>query len=144
MGIKPVAEAQDLANSKGLDLVEIAPQANPPVCKIVDFNKFRYEQERKQRETKKKVKAGLLKEIRMRPHIATHDLEIKAKHIEEFLAQNEKVRITVVFRGRENRHKEVGVKLLEKVQERLVSTSAVEKPPQADGNRMSMTLIPKK
>ena len=126
-----------------MDLIEIAPQANPPVCKILDYSKFRYEQEKKVRESRKKQKAGLLKEVRFKPHIGAHDLDVKIKHIGEFLAAHDKVRITVIFRGREMQHRDLGMKLLGTIQERLAAVSSVEQAPVPDRNRLIMTLIPK-
>lgn len=132
-----------MARQRGLDLIEIAAQANPPVCKILDYSKFKYEQDRKTREQRKKQKAGLLKEVRFKPHIGQHDLEVKIKHISEFIAAHDKVRITVVFRGREMQHKDLGMKLLDQIKERLDQSAMVEQAPTPDRNRLVMTLIPK-
>ena len=126
-----------------MDLIEIAPQANPPVCKILDYSKFRYEQEKKVRESRKKQKAGLLKEVRFKPHIGAHDLEVKIKHIGEFIAAHDKVRITVIFRGREMQHTDLGMKLLHAIRDRLEAVAAVEQAPVPDRNRLTMTLIPR-
>ena len=126
-----------------MDLIEIAPQANPPVCKILDYSKYLYEKERKERESRKKQKAGLLKEVRFSPVIGTHDLDVKLKHVEEFLKAHDKVRITVVFRGRQNQHKDLGMNLLKDVQARLNAVAAVEQAPTTDHNRLYMTLTPK-
>lgn len=131
------------ARQRGLDLIEIAPQANPPVCKILDYSKFRYEQEKKVRESRKKQKTGLLKEVRFKPHIGAHDLDVKIRHIGEFIAEHDKVRITVVFRGREMQHRDLGMKLLAVIQERLVAVASVEQAPVPDRNRLIMTLVPK-
>lgn len=133
-----------MARSKGLDLIEVAPNATPPVCRILDYNKFRYDLEKKQRESRKKAKAGLLKELRFRPTIGKHDLEVKIQHIQEFLKEHDKVRVTVIFRGRENLHKDLGLKLLKKIEENLLQVAAVESPPKPDGNRIMMTFIPKR
>lgn len=143
IGVKAIGEALAIARQKGLDLIEIAPQANPPVCKILDYSKFKYEQEKQKRESRKKQKAGLLKEVRFKPHIGTHDLEVKIKHISEFIADHDKVRITVVFRGREMQHRDLGMKLLDQIRDRLVETAAVEQAPVPDRNRLVMTLIPR-
>ena len=143
LGVKPLSEALALSRQRGFDLVEIAPQANPPVCKILDYSKFRYETEKKDREARKKQKAGLLKEVRFKPHIGAHDLDTKIKHISEFIAAHDKVRITVVFRGREMQHRDLGMKLLDTIKERLEATAAVEQAPMPDRNRLIMTLIPK-
>ena len=132
-----------MARTRGKDLIEIAPQANPPVCKILDYSKYRYEQEKKIRETRRHQKAGLLKEVRFKPHIGAHDLDFKLKHIMAFLAAHDKVRLTVVFRGREMQHRDLGMKLLDMIRERLASVGAVEQEPMPDRNRLVMTLIPK-
>ena len=143
VGIKAIAEALAMSRQRGLDLIEIAPLANPPVCKILDFSKFKYELEKKVRESRKKQKAGLLKEVRFKPHIGQHDLDVKIKHISAFIAAHDKVRITVVFRGREMQHRDLGMKLLDVIKERLELTAMVEQAPTPDRNRLIMTLIPK-
>lgn len=143
IGIKPIAEALAISRQRGKDLIEIAPQANPPVCKILDYSKYRYEQEKKVRESRRKQKAGLLKEVRFKPHIGIHDLEVKLKHITEFITAHDKVRLTVVFRGREMQHRDLGMKLLDMIKERLIAIAAVEQAPMPDRNRLVMTLVPK-
>lgn len=143
IGVKPIAEALAMARQAGLDLVEIAATANPPVCKILAYSKFKYEQEKKEREARKKQKAGLLKELRFRPNIGQHDLDVKVRQIEEFIDAHDKVRITVVFRGREMQHRDLGFKLLMSIQEKLTLKAAVEQAPMPDRNRLVMTLIPK-
>jgi translation initiation factor IF-3 len=142
LGIKPLIEAQNMARGAGLDLVEISPQAQPPVCKVMDFNKFLYEKEKQDRENRKKQKAGQLKEIRLNPRIASHDLQTKIKHIEEFLKEHNKVRVTVVFRGRENQHKNLGEEILLSIRDNLSAVGVVEGKPQLMGNRMSIMLAP--
>jgi len=144
IGIRPLHDALAVARSKGLDLIEIAPQANPPVCKILDYSKFKYEQEKKLKEARRKQKAGFLKEIRLRPSIGAHDLEVKLRHAEEFLKEHDKVRVTVVFRGRENQHKDLGVEVLRQVQEKLAGVACAEGQITTEGNRMSIMLAPKK
>ena len=141
--MKSIGEALAAARQAGMDLIEIAPQANPPVCKILDYSKFKYEQEKQKREARKKQKAGLLKEVRFKPHIGAHDLDVKIKHIGEFIAEHDKVRITVVFRGREMQHRDLGMKLLDTIRDRLAETAAVEQAPVPDRNRLVMTLIPR-
>lgn len=143
VGVRPIAEALALARTRGLDLVEIAGQANPPVCKVLDYHKFKYEQEKKVRESRKKQKTGLLKEVRLRPNIGAHDLEVKLKHVKEFLEEHDKVRMTVVFRGRENQHQDLGLKMLQTISKGLEAVASVEGGISTMGNRMSMTLIPK-
>ena len=143
VGVKTIAEALALARTRGLDLVEVAAAAVPPVCKVLPYSKYKYELEKKERESRKKQKAGLLKELRFRPNIGQHDLDVKVRQIEEFIDAHDKVRITVVFRGREMQHRDLGFKLLMSIQERLVDKAAVEQAPMPDRNRLVMTLIPK-
>lgn len=143
LGIKPIAEAITIAKSKNLDLVEIAAQATPPVCKILEYSKFLYDQEKKERSARRKQKTGLLKEIRFSPVIGAHDLDVKLRHAEEFLKERDKVRLTVVFRGRQMQHRDLGMKLLMSVQEKLGAIAVVEQAPAPDRNRLVMTLAPK-
>ncbi len=144
VGIVPTPEALRQADAIGLDLVEVAPAASPPVCKIVEFAKFKYEQIRRLKETNKKNKAGELKEVRFTPTVHEHDLETKLKHIEGFLSDNDKVRITVFFRGREIVHKEIGNRLIAVIKERLKEKAKVDKEPMYEGKRLIMVLSPKK
>lgn len=144
LGIKPLSEALALAKVRGKDCLEIAPGANPPVVKISDFSKFRYEREKKLKESRKHQKAGLVKELRMRPGISEHDLATKIQHTKEFIEQKYKVRMTVVFRGREMEHRELGVALLNKIKETLNGKFFLEQDAQLEGNRMSVLLSPKK
>ena len=143
LGIKPIGEALTLARQKGLDLVEVAPQAVPPVCKILAYSKFKYEQDKKQRESRKHQKAGLLKEVRISPVIGQHDLDVKVKHAEEFLKDRDKVRFTVIFRGRQNQHHDLGHKLLDVIKLRLASIASQEGGLMKERNLMSITLAPK-
>ena len=142
LGIKPLIEAVNMAKGSNLDLVEISPDANPPVCKVMDFSKFLYEKDKEDRENRKKQKAGVLKEIRLNPRIASHDLQTKIKHIEGFLKEHNKVRVTVVFRGRENQHRNLGEEILNAVRDHLSTVGAPEGRPQMMGNRMSIMLAP--
>ena len=144
LGLKPVMEAVQLAQSKGLDLVEIAPQASPPVCKIIDYSKYRYELDKKTREARKKQKGGHIKEVRVRPRIGEHDLEIKLNHAKEFLAEQNKVQVTVLFLGRENQHKDLGWALLEKIRVYLADVGDIEGRPAMMGNRLIVMVVPKK
>lgn len=141
-GIVATAEAVRIAQEKGLDLVEISPGADPPVCKILDFGKYRFEQEKKLRESKKKQKQIKIKEMRMQPKIDDHDLSFKVKHIGEFLADGCKVKVTVRFRGRELAHKELGKEVLDRVLEILGDTFVLEAPPKMEGRFMSMMIGP--
>ena len=144
LGIMQTDQAIELAREAGEDLVEIAPNANPPVCKILDYGKYKFEQEKRIKESRKKQKLLKLKEIRMQPKIEKHDMDFKAKHIQEFLDEGNKVRVTVRFRGRELAHTELGRVVLDKIQERLDEGSfAVDRNPQMEGRFMSMILAPK-
>lgn len=142
-GIVPTLEALKLAKEKDLDLVEVSPNANPPVCKILDFGKYRFEQEKKLRESKKNQKVLKLKEIRMQPKIGPGDLDTKAKHVQEFLDEGDKVKVTIRFRGRELAHTELGYNVLNEVLKRLTSAYVMEKQPAMDGKTMSMTISAK-
>ena len=142
-GIVPTLEALKLAKEKDLDLVEVSPNANPPVCKILDYGKYRFEQEKKLRESKKNQKVLKLKEIRMQPKIGPGDLDTKAKHVQEFLDEGDKVKVTIRFRGRELAHTELGYDVLNEVLKRLTSAYVVEKAPAMDGKTMSMTISAK-
>lgn len=140
-GIVPTLEALRMAKEKDLDLVEVAPTANPPVCKILNFGKYRFEQEKKLRDSKKNQKVLKIKEIRMQPKIGTGDLDTKVKHIQEFLDEGNKVKVTIRFRGRELAHTELGFDVLKEVEKRLREGSyAIEKAPAMEGRFMSMTL----
>jgi translation initiation factor IF-3 len=142
-GVVPTMEALAIARQAGLDLVEVSPNANPPVCKLLDFGKYRFEQEKKLRESKKRQKLMKLKEIRMQPKIEEHDLGFKTKHIQEFLSEGFKVKVTIRFRGRELAHTELGRNVLDKVLEALGDSFVIDKPPQLEGKMMSMFLSPK-
>lgn len=143
MGIVPTLEALRMAKDKGLDLVEVSPNANPPVCKILDFGKYRFEQEKKLRDSKKNQKVLKFKEIRMQPKIGSGDLDTKAKHVQEFLDDGAKVKVTIRFRGRELAHTDLGFGVLQEVLKRLTSEYVVEKQPAMDGKTMSMTICAK-
>lgn len=142
-GVVSIQDALGKAQDAGLDLVEVAPQAKPPVCKILDYGKYRYEQDKKNRESKKRQKLVKLKEIRMQPKIERHDLEFKAKHIKEFLEAGNKVKVTVRFRGRELAHTELGQRVLENVISILEDVCNVDRKPLMEGRFMSMILSPK-
>ena len=142
-GIVPTLEALKMAKERELDLVEVAPTANPPVCKILDFGKYRFEQEKKLRDSKKNQKVLKIKEIRMQPKIGSGDLDTKAKHVQEFLDAGDKVKVTIRFRGRELAHTELGYDVLKEVTNRLTSAYVIEKPAAMEGKFMSMTLSAK-
>jgi translation initiation factor IF-3 len=137
------AEAFAMAREQGLDLVEVAPQAVPPVVKIMDYGKFKFENEKKVRDSKKKQKLLKLKEIRMQPKIDEHDLDFKSKHVREFLAEGNKVKVTIRFRGRELAHTELGLDVLKDVLQRIEGDYIMDKPPAMEGRSMSMVLSPK-
>ncbi len=140
-GIVPTIEALRMAKERDLDLVEVSPNANPPVCKILNFGKYKFEQEKKLRDSKKNQKVLKLKEIRMQPKIGSGDLDTKAKHVQEFLNAGDKVKVTIRFRGRELAHTELGFDVLKEVEKRLTEGSyAIEKAPAMEGRFMSMTL----
>lgn len=143
MGIVSSEEALKLAEEAGLDLVEIAPNADPPVCKIMDFGKFSYEKKKKEKISKKKQHVIVVKEIRMRPKTDVHDLEFKLKHARAFLEQNNKVKFTVQFRGREMAYKEFGTRLLERVEEMLSDIAKVESEKKFEGRSMTMIMVQK-
>jgi translation initiation factor IF-3 len=132
-----------MARDQSLDLVEVAPNSVPPVCKIMDFGKFKFEQEKKLRESKKNQKVVQLKEVRMQPKIEKHDIEFKVKHILEFLGEGDKIKVTIRFRGREMAHPELGRKVLDKVLEMLEGQYVMESLPKMEGRLMSMIINPK-
>ena len=143
IGVKSNFEALNLAKEAGMDLVEISPQADPPVCKIMDFSKYLYDKGKQKRDNKKKQKVGMLKEIRMHPRIAEHDLNTKVKHVEKFLKAQNKVRVTVVFHGREDQHRDLGMEILENVKESLSEVGTVDGKTNYVGNRISLIFTPK-
>jgi translation initiation factor IF-3 len=141
--IMPVSQALEIAREAGLDLVEVAPTAVPPVVKILDYGKFRFENEKRIRDSKKKQKLLKLKEIRMQPKIDDHDLDFKSKHIKEFLSDGNKVKVTIRFRGRELAHTELGFDVMKDVLSRIEGEYVMDKPPAMEGRFMSMVLGPK-
>jgi translation initiation factor IF-3 len=138
----PVQQALDMARERELDLVEVAPTAVPPVCRLLDYGKFKYEQAKKERETRKTQHASVLREIRMRPKIDSHDLQMKARNAEKFLKSGDKVKVTVMFRGREMVHPEIGRAILDQVAEQLKDVSVIERPPNMEGRFLSAILAP--
>ncbi|MBU4444331.1 translation initiation factor IF-3 [bacterium] len=143
LGIVSSGEALRLADEHNLDLVEIAPTAKPPVCKIMDFGKYKYQQQMKDRESKKKQHVVKVKEVRFRPRIGEHDLIMKVNHVRKFLTNGYKVKITLMFRGRELAHKEVGVELINKIFEMLSDISVVDKAPSFEGRTIVTFLTSK-
>ncbi len=142
VGIIPTKEALQRAREAGLDLVEVAPTSRPPVCRIMDFGKYKYDQAKKASVSKKKQHAMGIKGMRFRPKIEEHDYQFKKKHVEEFLLQGNKVKCFVLFRGREKAHKEFGAKILDRMAEDLAEIATVENPPKMEGNSMTMLLSP--
>jgi translation initiation factor IF-3 len=142
-GEMPLAAALDAAREAGLDLVEVAPNSQPPVCKIIDYGKLRYEEQKKKAAARKNQKAVELKEIKMRPNIDTHDYEVKTKAITRFFEDGDKVKITLRFRGREMAHQHLGMELLMKVKEEFDEMAKVELEPRLEGKQMTMVLAPR-
>ena len=138
----PLKKALEIAYDRGLDLVEVAPKANPPVCKIMDYGKFLYKQKKKLQEAKKKQTVIQVKEIKIRPKIDTHDLNTKLNNIKKFLTKGEKCKVTVIFRGREIFHHNQGLELLNKIKEEVKDLGKVEQEPKLEGRNMSMVLAP--
>jgi translation initiation factor IF-3 len=144
LGIVPTFQALNIARERGLDLVEVAPNAVPPVCRIMDWGKERYEQSRKERESRRNSKAITIKEVRLKPKTDDHDLDTKTRKAREFLQEGDKVKLTVLFRGRENLHPEVGRALLDRMLDQLGPHAVIESPPRLEGRNMTAMLAPKK
>lgn len=143
IGIVPIEEALRIAGEENFDLVEVSPDADPPVCKIMDFGKYKYEQTKQKQEAKRKQKITQIKEIKVRPKTDDHDLATKVKHIEKFLSKNDKVKVTMVFRGREFTLKEQANKILEKIVVMTEAFAQVEQHPKFEGRVITMLLGPK-
>jgi len=144
VGIVGVPEALEYADRLNLDLVEVAPMANPPVCKVMDFGKYRYEQEQKAKEARKHQTTISIKEIKLRPKIDDHDFNTKRGHVERFLKKGDKVKLTIMFRGRELVHPHLGERLLRRMAEDLTEIGEIESEPNLDGRNMVMMLVPKR
>jgi len=143
IGVIPTYKAIAVANDFGLDLVEISPNATPPVCKIMDYGRYKYERTKKKQEAKKKQTTFQLKEIKVRPKTGEHDLNTKINHIKKFITRKDKVKVTVIFRGREITLTQLGNQLLEKIVEETEEIAIVEQPPKFEGRTMVMVLAPK-
>ncbi|WP_454853973.1 translation initiation factor IF-3 [Rhizobium binxianense] len=143
MGVVPTDQALRMAEEAGLDLVEISPNAEPPVCKILDLGKLKYANQKKAAEARKKQKVVEVKEIKMRPNIDTHDYEVKMKAMGRFFDEGDKVKVTLKFRGREMAHQELGMKLLQQVKADTLEIAKVEAEPKLEGRQMMMVLAPK-
>jgi len=143
-GVVTPAAAIEMAEEVGLDLVEISPGANPPVCKIMDFGKFKYEQQKKAVEAKKKQKIIEIKEVKFRPNIDTHDYDVKMRSVTKFLGEGDKVKVTLRFRGREMAHQELGRELLEKIADEIETIGKIEAMPKMEGRQMIMVVAPQR
>jgi len=144
IGVRSIEEAQWLASQLGLDVVEVAPDANPPVCRLMDYGKYKYEQSVRQREARKKQTRTVIKEVKFRPKIDDHDFDVKKRRVVEFLEENDKVKITMMFRGREITHPEIGERILRRLAEQVEGVGAVEMPPALEGRNMTMQLTPER
>ncbi len=143
LGVMKTDEALQLAREKKLDLVNVAPSARPPVCRIMDYGKFKYEQSKKDREARKRQKVTTVKEVKLRPNIDQHDFEVKAKRSKKFLENGDKVKVTVMFRGREITHPEIAQRLCKQLADYLEEYAVVEKQAKQEGRNMIMILSPK-
>jgi len=142
LGIMPLSQAQETARKHNLDLVEVAPTAVPPVCRLLDYGKFKYQQAKKEQEMRKSQRVLLLREIRLRPKIGNHDFEAKARSARKLLADGAKVKVTIMFRGREITHPELGWKLLQRMTETLGDAASLERKPALEGKRLNIILAP--
>ena len=143
VGIIPIRQALEAAAEAGLDLVEVSPNANPPVCKIMDYGRYRYEQTKKKHEAKKKQSTFQLKEIKVRPKTGEHDLQVKIGHIKKFIGKKDKVKVSVIFRGREITLSELGREVLQKIIDETEEFAIVEQEPKFEGRILVMVLAPK-
>jgi translation initiation factor IF-3 len=142
-GVAPIRDALRMAEEAGLDLVEISPNADPPVCKILDYGKFKYEEQKKKNEARKKQKIIEVKEIKLRPSIDDHDYAVKMRSMNKFIEEGDKVKITMRFRGRELAHQELGMNVLMRVRDDLEEVAKVEQMPRMEGRQMTMVVSPK-
>lgn len=143
LGIIPIRKALELAAMEHLDLVEVAPMADPPVCKIMDYGKFKYQQNKRSQEAKKKQTVIQVKEVKIRPKTDEHDLQVKIRHIRRFLAQKDKAKVTMLFRGREIAYSDQGLKVLDRIKEELKEEITIEQQPRMEGRNLIMILAPK-
>jgi translation initiation factor IF-3 len=144
LGTMALYKAREVAKERGYDIVEVAPQVAPPVCRLLDYGKFKYEQTKKERDARKKQKLILLREVRFRPKIGEHDIQFKLRTVQKLIDGGDKVKVAMLFRGREITHPELGKDLLDRVARELAEQAVVEKPPVLDGKRMIMILAPAK
>jgi translation initiation factor IF-3 len=143
VGVVTTPEAITMAEEAGLDLVEVAPNADPPVCKILDFGKFKYEEQKKKNEARKKQKIIEVKEIKLRPGIDDHDYDVKMRSMQKFIEEGDKVKVTLRFRGREMAHQDLGLQVLIRVRDDLEAVAKVEQMPRLEGRQMVMVMSPK-
>jgi len=143
LGIIPVRKAMELAALQHLDLVEVAPNADPPVCKIMDYGKFKYQQNKRSQEAKKKQTVIQVKEVKIRPKTDEHDLQVKIRHIKRFLEQKDKAKVTILFRGREIAYSDQGFKVLDRIKDELKEQIVIEQQPKMEGRNLIMILAPK-
>jgi len=144
LGIKPLPEALHIARQQDLDLVEVAPDANPPVCRIMDYGKFKFDAAQRAKESRRKTTSTSIKEMKYRPKIGTGDFDTKTRQVAKFLGEGHKVKITIMFRGRELSHQELGLRILDRVAETVNEVAKVEAAPKVDGRNMVMVLAPDK
>ncbi len=144
LGVKSLPEALTIARERELDLVEVAPNASPPVCRIMDFKRHEYEEQQRRKESRRKSTQVVIKEMKFRPKIDIHDYTTKMRHVERFLAEGNKVKLTIMFRGREMAHPELGLKILTRIAEEVSGFAIVESAPRQDGRNMTMVLHPAK
>ncbi|WP_374443204.1 translation initiation factor IF-3 [Stella sp.] len=143
VGVVSTPEAMQMAEEAGLDLVEVAPNADPPVCKILDFGKFKYEEQKKKNEARKRQKIIEVKEIKLRPGIDDHDYDVKMRSMQKFIEEGDKVKVTLRFRGREMAHQDLGLQVLIRVRDDLEAVAKVEQMPRLEGRQMVMVMSPK-
>ena len=142
LGIISIREALNHAEDEGFDLVEVSPDAKPPVCKIIDYGKLKYKEQKSKKEARKKQKTIEVKEIKMRPGINKHDYDVKIKAVSKFISEGNKVKISMRFRGREMEHKNIGIELLNKITEQVSKYAKLEVPPKPEGRQIMMLLVP--
>jgi translation initiation factor IF-3 len=142
LGIMPLSQAQETARKHNLDLVEVAPTAVPPVCRLLDYGKYKYEQAKKERELRKSQKVSLLREVRLRPKIDDHDFEAKVRMVKKLLGEGDRVKVTVRFRGREITHPEIGWRLIQRMTESLQGAAAIARQPVMEERNMNVILLP--
>lgn len=143
LGVMATPEALQLAEEKGLDLVEVAPNERPPVCRVMDYGKYKYQRSKRQQQAKKKQKIILVKEIKLRPKTEEHDYQFKTQHVRRFLQDGHKAKVTIVFRGREMAHTELGRRILDRVMVDMEEVATVEQMPKQEGRNMTMVLAPR-